>query len=221
MIELILIAIFLALILIIMMLKAWLPRMSHTWYINSDTYEQRIDVVVTLRGTEVVDESYSITSLGLSKNFKVFVLFETSYLFSKDEDRNYHHGELTVMSIENSNSLQHQDEGFVIQFNDVKDKPEGTSSISLLCTNDSYDFLKSLLRSNSLITLEASNSKIFRIKGDNHFIIKGRVINMNMENSYRSTNSLRRFIKKYSANTEALNDSYLNDWFKEYKEKLN
>ena len=76
------------------------------------------------------------------------------------------------------------------------------------------------MKSNALMSLEASNSKIFRIKGDNHFNIKGRIVNINMENSFESTNSLRRFIKKYIGNPEALKNSYLNDWFEHNKNKF-
>ena len=218
--ELTLIAILLVLILIFMILRSWLPLISKVKYFNSDSFEQRIDTDITLRKEENIKEEFSLTTIGLSKRFELSVIFETSYLLSKEDDSNFYYGQLDVVTYENARDLINDDSGFIVKIKCMKERLESTSLIELICTNESYEFLKNKIKKNNLMTLSINNGKKFNGNGMEEFLIKGRKIDINLENTYRSTNSLNRFIKRYEKNPELLKNSYLSSWLEHYKDNL-
>ena len=218
--ELTLVAILLVLILIFMILRSWLPLISKVKYFTSDSFEQRIDTDITLRQNEDFVEEISLTTIGLSKRFELNVIFETSYLFGKEEDSNFYYGQLNIVTYENAKDLINDDSGFIVKIKCMKQALESTSLIELVCTKEGYEFLKDQLKINKLITLTVDNGKKFAGNGMEEFLIRGRKIDINLENTYRSTNSLNRFIKRYEKNPELLKNSYLLSWLENYKDKI-
>lgn len=215
--ELTLLAILLVLILIFKILRSWLSLISKEKYFESDSFEQGIETVITLRQKDNFTEKMSLTTIGFSKRFEVSVIFETLSLFGKEEDSIFYNGEISIIAYENAKDLISDNSGFIVKIKCMKEALVNTSMIELICTKEGYEFLQNQLKINKLITLSAHNCKKFNGNGMEEFLIRGRKIDINLEDTYQSTNSLKRFIKRYEKNPDLLKNSSLIDWLEHYK----
>jgi hypothetical protein len=201
-----------------MILRSWLPLISKEKYFKSDSFERGIEtVIITLRQKDNFTEKMSLTTVGFSKRFEVSVIFETLSLFGKEEDSIFYNGEISIIAYENAKYLITDDSGFIVKIKCMKEALVSTSMIELICTKEGYEFLQNQLKINKLITLSADNCKKFNGNGMEEFLIRGRKIDINLEDTYRSTNSLKRFIKRYEKNPDLLKNSSLIDWLEHYK----
>jgi hypothetical protein len=141
-------------------------------------------------------------------------------MFSKEEDSNFYYGELVVITYENAKDLINDDSGFIVKIKCMKESLEGTSLIEIICTNEGYEFLKNKIKNNKLMALSINDGNKFNASGMEDFVIRGRKIEINLENFYGSTFSLKRFVKRYEKNPELLKNSYLQSWLENYKDKI-
>lgn len=220
MLELTLFAIFTVLVLIFLLLRSWLPLLSKFRNFNNDISEQTINAVITIRKKEITDETISFTSIGLSKKFEISVLFETSNFLGKNDDSKFYYAELNIMTYENSEYFINKNGGFLVTINCFGDGINAVSNIFLICTENAFQFLKKSIQTNELMTLSVVNGKRFSPTGMEDFKIKGRNVEVNLENAEQSVGSLRRFVKRYKSNPSELKDSYLSDWLKSYIDKF-
>ncbi len=220
MLELTLFAILIVLVLIFLLLRSWLPLFSKFRNFNNDTNEQLIEGVITIRKKEINNEKISFTLIGLSKKFDTDVLFEASYVLGKKEDSKFYYAELNVMTYENSEYLINENEGFLVTINCFEKGVNAISNIYLICSENAYQFLKKSIQTNELMTLSVVNGKKISTSGMKDFKIKGRNVEVNLENSEESISSLRRFVKRYKSNPSELRDSYLSDWLNSYIDKI-
>jgi hypothetical protein len=219
MFEITTIAILLVLILMFLMLRSWLPLLSNNISIINDPLEQgMMDAFITIKKEQEIEENYSITSFGLSKNFELNVMFEIFGFFGNGENSKFFYGNLKVFTYENVKDCILDDKGFIMSIKCMDDDITNQSNINLICTNETYEFIKNKIKLNDLMSMRIEDGKRFDPRGMEKFIIKSRKIKLNFENTFECTNSLKRFINRYENNPGLLKNIYLNAWLDQYKD---
>jgi hypothetical protein len=203
------------------MLRSWLPLLSNNIYIIKNPFEKgMMDAYITIRKKYEIDEDYSITSLGLSKNFDLNVLFEISGFLGGGENSKFFDGDLKIITYENVKDYMREDQGFVIRIKCMGEDVNTQSNSDLICTNEVYEFIKNKVKTTDVMSMKILNGKRFDPHGMEKFVIKSRTIKLNFEDTFESTNSLKRFVKRYEKNPELLKNSYLSSWLEHYKSEF-
>jgi hypothetical protein len=220
MIELILLANLFVLILVLMMLRTWLPLLKKTNYLSSRSSGKQIEAIITIPQSTNIQEQFSITPIGFSKKFEQSVILEMFKSFSEIEKSTFHHATLSFVFFENAFDLVKENSGFVVDIRCFEDSTKSSSYIEILCDQLTYEFLKDQIQINATLSLSLRDAEIFERSGLEDFAVKSRKIDINLENSEASVSSLRRFIKRFNGNPELLTDSYLEGWYKKYKDSV-
>jgi hypothetical protein len=219
MFEITTIAILLILILMFMMLRSWLPILSNKIFFTNDLTERgMVHISITIRKINEINEEFFITSLGLSKNFKLNVLFEIFGYFDNEENSKFFYGDLKVITYENVKDFIREDKGFITSIMCMDDNVSNQSNIYLICTNESYEFIKNKIKINDLMSMSIDDGMRFDPIGLEKFIVKSRKVKLNFENTFECSNSLERFINRYENNPELLKNIYLKSWLEQYKD---
>ena len=218
MIEIIVFSILVILIFILLLLRLWLPLISKQPFVSTDSIEQRIDAEITIMNQIDIKDEFSLTSLGLSKKFKLDVILETMYLLDKRDKSKFYYAELNILTHENVNKIIEHDEGFFVVIECLKNDTSKASKIDLYCSNESYDFVKTQIKNNKFMTMSLENGKLIKRKRmEELLLIKARKIDLNFEDTTRSTYSLREFVKRYENNSELIKNLYLKEWLNHIK----
>lgn len=220
MIELILLANLFVLILVLMILRTWLPLLKKTNYFSSRSSGKKTEAIITIPQSTNIQEQFSITPIGFSRKFEQSVILEMFKSFSGIEKSTFHDATISFVFFENAFDLVKENSGFVVDIRCFEDSTKSSSHIEILCDQLTYDFLKDQIQINATLSLSLRDTEIFERSGLEDFAVKSRKIDINLENSEASVSSLRRFIKRFNGNPELLTDSYLEGWYKKYKDSV-
>ena len=220
MIELILLANLFVLILVLMMLRTWLPLLKKTNYFRSRSSGKKTEAIITIPQSTSIQEQFCITPIGLSKKFEQNVILETFNSFGEVEKSIFRYATLVFVFYENAFDLVKENSGFVVEIRCFEDPIKSGSHIELVCDQLTYDFLKTQNQTNEILSLYLRDAERFERSGLEDFIVKSRKIDINLESSEASVASLRRFIERFNENPELLTDSYLEGWHKKYKDSV-
>ena len=215
--EILLATVLITLLLIFLLLKSWLPKIAKYTFINYDNYEQRIDAEITIKKQQEFDEDFTISSLGLSKKINLDVMLETMYFMDHEDKSKYFHAELRIYTFEKIEELISDENGYIVKIKYNNSRIDNSSTIDLFCSNESYEFMKKQINENSLLNLHIENGKQIKNKESENILIKAKNIKLNYEDSFRSINSLKRFIKRYKNNYKIIENSYLLYWLEDFK----
>jgi hypothetical protein len=221
MIELTLMANLVVLLLIFLMMRTWLPLLKKkTSYLSRSDLVKETEVIITIPQSAQIQEQYSISPNGLSKKFENSVIVETFDSFDKTEESQFLDATLSTSSFINAFDLIMDEGGFIINIRCIKNAKMCSAYIDLICDQQSYEFLKKQIQLNVTLSLALRNAERFQRSGQEDFVVKGKAIEINLEQSEASLSSLRRFIKRYDGKVHQLSNSYLEGWYKKYKDTV-